>query len=579
MKKMICLFVMLLSLMMFAQTNIMRLPSGGNKRSKMLSSAQKMEIQGQFDIAEEIYRNMLNDYPNDLMVITRLFNILMRTSRLDQAEELLNKYKNVFSSEKRTEMEVRVNLQKGNLVEAESMALKELKKSNYKLSLVNALGSLFSAYRDDEFAIDMYEKARSMNKNPNLYIIQLATAYQNANKPEKAVKEVLRYASNKNQRYTMLRTLRSILDSDITHMRIIEKEVRKLKTEISADLLTDLYNHVHDYESALNEVKKLSEDKIDNFIRQQMQLKNWDVARKGYAHLLDSTSGFVERAEIRLDIARVDVSRGEYFTAYEDMKLLYNDLQKKSYRTRRKNLKFESAVILAELERNLNHDFDKMLEYLNFAKKSTNNVFQKNQVVMELMKHYLINGSQEDYKKQKKQLRLHASNTSQVIELNFLEIQKNLLEDKVEKADTLLADVIITYPSGEEVNNVLMLSNAVRNIKSAEKKKFWEVYSLYNNAYPDSAVSECIRVYKDKGDDVFLLYGLYWAFDSGQSEKINEIRDFEIKNEILSGYVQVLLNHFRSEVPSNQDFIKEQAGSEFSPLLRYYVLKGQVNNH
>ncbi len=579
MRKLIYLIAVLIPVMLSAQGNMIRLPSGSNKRSKMLSSAQKMEIQGQYDVAEEIYRNMLSDYPNDIMAINRLFNILMRTSRLVEAEEVLNKHKNVIPEDKRTDMQVRLYLQKGEVDSAEKLALYALNKSNFKVGLANSMGSLFTAYKDDEFAIKIYEKTRAIRENPKLYIVQLATAYQNVNKPGKAIKEILKYSENRNQRYSMLRLLRMVLDADITQMRTIEKEVGRLKTEISADIMTELYNHVHDYESALKEVKKLPADKIYNFIRQQMQLKNWEVARKGYVYLLDSINGFVEKAEIRLDIARVDISRGEFRLAYNDMNLLFSDLQKKKYRTRRKNLKFETAVILAELERNLNHDFSKMLEYLNFALKSTNNMFQRNQVVMELMKHYLINGSMEDYEKQKNMLKLNASNDTQKIELNFLEVQKFLLEGETEKADTILAEVIVTYPSGESVNDFLMLSNAIKNVKPENKGKFWELYTLYNNAYADSAVSECVRLFKEKNDDVFLVYGLYWAFESGQNGKINQIINMKHENEILSGYAQVLLNHFSSEVQSNEEFIKEKADSEFSPLLRYYVLKRKVQNN
>ena len=574
MKKILYIVLVLLPVLLSAQGNMIRLPSGGSdRRSKMLSSAQRLEIQGQFDLAAEIYSNMLRDYPNDVMIVTRLFSVLIRTAKLDEAENLLKKHESTLPVDKKTEMRVRLFLQRGNIEDAENIALEALKKNNYKNSLSNVLGSLFAAFKDDEFAIKIYEKTREVRKSPKLYIVQLATAYQNVNKPEKAIKEILKYAENKHQRYTMLRLLRSIIDSDITLLEDINKSLRSLDKDVAADIMTELYIHVKDYESALKEVKKLTVDRIGNFIRQQMQLKNWDVAREGYVFLKDSAGSFVEKAELRLDIARVDLNRHEYQLAYDDMTKLHEELLAKKYPTRRKNLKFESSVILAELERNLNHDFPKMIDYLVSAKKSTNNVFQRNQVTMELMKHYLFNNNKDEYEKYKKMLRINNSNSSQTLQFEYLEIQRNLMEGFVEKADTILADVIINYPSEKGVNDLLMLSNAMKNVSAGSKDKFWSIFALYNNAYPDSAVKECISEFKKSKDDVFLLYGLFWAFESDQSDKISEFKEIELENEILSGFAQSIYNKFDEQITDNEDFITENPDNAFTPLLRYYVLR------
>ncbi len=197
-----------------------------------LREALNLEQQGNSIEAEKSYKQLLENFPHNRQVISRLIYLYMRTNNLDSLEKFLEDEKDFLASNYYEITRIELLIKKNQLDEARKIVEELLKDAKVNISTLRQVAQVYQRYHLYDDAVGLYLKARKESKNSIIFAQELATVYQLQERSYDAMNEYLNILDDKtykNVRYRLEKL-------DLSYEEIIIALEERFEQEPSVEL-------------------------------------------------------------------------------------------------------------------------------------------------------------------------------------------------------------------------------------------------------------------------------------------------------------------------------------------------------
>jgi len=297
-----------------------------NEKEILKKQASSMISRRQYEQANRIYEKIMEDYPVDASTAELFITNLMRMSKFDQAEEKLIQYNSILPDLAIMRLKLPILLGRGNFKEARKTALAFLNNNKGNIIFYHNIAQIFSQYRQNETAIEIYEMVRNIAKDDYLYTRELAQSYNNAGSYEKAIVEYFKLLE-KQSGYSnyILNRLQTILQEDEKYIKTIKLESKDHPETNARELYALCLAAIGEFEQALLQYDELDAEKLSTFARKMKIAGNLDVAELAYKRYLKKVKSPPKSANAGIELAETLIMLNRFSDAKEILLLVYND--------------------------------------------------------------------------------------------------------------------------------------------------------------------------------------------------------------------------------------------------------------
>ncbi|MBN1326377.1 MAG: tetratricopeptide repeat protein, partial [Candidatus Cloacimonetes bacterium] len=164
-----------------------------DEKEFQLKRAQNYIFQREYTKANEIYQELLEQFPEDHEIAARLITNLIRISELDKAEQILEKYKKIFPDLQFVTTSIVLYTALGDPETAGKIASDYIEKNPGKIAAYREISVAFEKVRNYEKSIEVMLKARKSARDDYLYTRELALAYEMIEDLSNSSKEYLKH--------------------------------------------------------------------------------------------------------------------------------------------------------------------------------------------------------------------------------------------------------------------------------------------------------------------------------------------------------------------------------------------------
>ncbi len=547
--------------------------SASKQKEIMLKQAGKYDNQRQYEKAITIYETLLEDHPQDGIVIEKLIFNLLRISKLTKAEKLFEDKGQYLSELVYVKLNSSFHIIKGELKEAKKICRSFLDKSPGNINNYKIIAQLFSQYRQNEYAIEFLQDARKIANDNNLFIMEMATNYQNLKDDENAVIEYFKLLEHQ-QSYSkfILSKIKMILQENPATINNIKKAATTYSQQDALEIYALCLMELGEYGKALHEYELLAPDKLKKFADQQLKLGNHDIAVSAYNSYLKKVYESNLVADVKIMIAKILIFQEKLGEAKEILYQLYNDkeIRKGQYRYKTRANR-QCRELLAAISLMQDAPENEILKFLEEAKNYAYNQKEKHELDFQIIYYHIMT---ENYSEAKKILGtvLHREEPgSDIFKLGYFYSFQLALMEQDPAADSLLAELMINLPEHPLINDALLLAD-LKTAFAEDWIVFLDTYRLKMLHKDKEAIDKLIEIHKSSGNEKILFLAGEWAVDINDITTADTIFNTEFQDEVLKEYVVLKRAQFaeNEQVKYNisREFLKTNPQSVFSPEFR-----------
>ncbi|MCK4312257.1 MAG: tetratricopeptide repeat protein, partial [Candidatus Cloacimonetes bacterium] len=306
-----------------------------DKREVLLKQANRLVTRRQYEKAINIYESLLEDYPDDHVIVERLIVNLLRISKIEKAEKILEDKKNILSGIEYVRLKTSILLLKGEIKQAYKFCKNFLNENSRRMNYYKILANIFEQYRQYEYAIEILKQARKIANDNHLHTKELAFNYQNLKDYQNAIIEYLKLLERQKSYYNfVLNRLKKILQEDKAYITTIEKSVRKSKHKKIQEIYALCLAEIGEYEKALKEYETLDTSKLKDFGDRLVSNGNLDIAISAYETYIGKIREPYLISDVKIKLAVIYITHGQLDKAKEVLFQVYEDssIKGKKYR-------------------------------------------------------------------------------------------------------------------------------------------------------------------------------------------------------------------------------------------------------
>lgn len=546
-----------------------------NENEILKKRASSYRSRKQFEKAISLYETILKNDPNDTENIREFILILIQTSKIEKAEQLLNTYKNNMQEDLHFQLNLMILLHKAEFNEAKRLSNKILDKQIGNISNYGNVAKVFEQYRQYEIAIEIYLKARKIAGDENLYVRELANDHHALKNHKNAVREFVKLAENRNSYAAfILSRFKSMLKEDVLVIRYIKDTAGKSKNPTIKEIYALCLGEIGEYEKALKEYEGLPAQNLLKFADRMEKNGRPDIAIRAYNIFLSRSINVVENAKTKISLSNIYIQQNDLTKAEEILLELYDDKNLKSrgnrYKTRANR---QCRELLAQIYLMRNASQKEIIQYLEEAKEFT---FNKNDIsgIEYKIIHLLIMNEKNDLAKEKlKDVLKNENSGSDIFKKGYYYSFLIAVMTNDAESDSLLGELLINIPGNDVTNDALLLFQSINQVQSNEDRndllKAYRKRSLYKNS---EAIEILRSIYKrSKLEDMLFLAG-EWAIQSGYLELASEMFSHEYSKPDLQQYAALKLVEIEKDKTKKKSysrgFLQNNPQSIFSPQFR-----------
>ena len=549
----------------------------------LLKKAEVYNQRQRYEQANEIYITLLEDYSVDFTIAAKLIFNYLRVSKVEKAESVLFKYQDLFPEIEFSKTQVLVLLRKGELKKASDLSGSIIKKNKGNVSLYRDLSSFFEQANQYRKAIDIMLEARKITKDDHLYAKELAFDYHKVNDLSESLVEYLKHLEkNKSNFHFVLSRIKKIMSEDRSQIKTIEKFTGNTDDKLLQEIYAISLAEVGEYDGSLEIFETLEIDRLKIFVEENMAVGNFEIAKRALKILTKKEKDPGHNADLKIQVAQIQIYQNEIDSAevtlldiYHNQKLSSNEYR---YRTQAGRICRE---MLAGISMRKQRSGEIILKYLEEAKDHTFNQKDKKEIELTII-HFLI--MNENYDLSRKKMESILQNEDQSTDIYKLSNYYSFLIATMQNdnaADSLLGELVISFPSNELTNDALFLSYFLANFDPQNRESFLEAYREKMLLKNDRAIELLSLLYnKSKFEEILFLCG-EWAMQNEQYEKAKEIFSFEYEDELFSEYAQLKLAGLSKKEEKERivtGFLTTNPQSVFSPEFRKLLNSKEIEN-
>lgn len=564
----------------------------------LLNQARRMEARRDYEEALRLYKDMLQDYPQDEEVLERLLNVYISTHRHQDAKELLQENKNAFSSDNYIKNKIVLMGELGNIDAAYKIGLDYLNDNRTRVNLYHELALVYERIRQYESAVEILNKGRTQAGDEYIFAVDLARNYQRVNELEKAITEYIKHLSkNTGFLYFVTNHIKSILENDkqmIGHLRsLLSDSDNKVLLEMYALALT----HLELYGEAFEVYRRISLEKLIEFADEIMAKGEYKIASKAYQEFYNNVDDPVERAQVKLKIVTIQIVKGELSEALQILIDLTEEEALKDRRYRyRTRINREIREMLADVAIRMGKPEEDVIYWLNEAYKFAINQNERQEIKLGKVRYYTMIENYENARNTINETLDINSSSTRIRNIGYYyQYLLELMENSV-SSDSLMAEMMINIPGDDLTNEAIFLSVMMREIRPDNKDFFLAAYREKNLYQDEKALfillKSLISTQEERIEDIdpsnildfvdedtiyedeeILIIAAQWADNFGNHDLAKQLYSYKYNNDALLGYATLKLSELQKNDKRNYQstlttFLSANPQNIFAPQLR-----------
>lgn len=274
-------------------------PAFGQKPSENIALARQYLKEKEYDKALPFFKTEYDRAPFDKKVYDEYLDALLLAAKYDDAEALVQ----YMTKIRREDPVIIVDL--GRVYEASGKKKKAEEQFEQVLAKVSGedfrtrqLADAFTRLNRNDYAIKVYERARTMLQNPYVYATELGLLYSKEGNTEESVKAMMdQLVVQPNALDDVKSALLQITGEDEKKKAIVQKQITKRITlqpdnPYWVELLTWVSIQKGDYQGAYQQItaldKKLKEegDRVIGFSKTAAAANQYAIALEGYKYVM-----------------------------------------------------------------------------------------------------------------------------------------------------------------------------------------------------------------------------------------------------------------------------------------------------
>ena len=541
-----------------------------NEKEILKKQASSYISRRQYERANSIYEQILQDYPNDSATAELYITNLLRISKFEQAEEKLTQYSSILLDIIYVKLKLPIYMGKGELKQARKIAFDLLNENKGNVVYYQNIAAIFAQYRQNEIAIEIYELVRQVTNDEYLYARELAQSYYNAGKFNDSIKEYFKLLE-KQSGYSnyILNRLQSILQEDAKYIKAIKSESKDHSDSKARELYALCLAGIGEYETALLQYDQLDVEKLSFFARKMKLAGNLNVAEMGFRQYLKKIYDPPKKANARIELSETLILMGKFTDAKVILLEVYNDEQIKNkkfkYRTKANR---QCRELLAELVLREKGNEEEVIAYLEEAKQYTFNQIEQNEIEFKIINLLMLIENYDESKMKLTNLIRSEEPGTDTFKKGYLYSYLLAVFQKDAIADSLLGEIIINLPDDEAANDALFLANIIPELKVESVDDFLAAYRSKLIFRDEEAIALLQNIYDASKNEEMLFLAGEWARETGLLDLAESIFSHKYSSEIIGEYAVLQLAEITADANMKTEFLLNNPQSVFSPHFR-----------
>jgi tetratricopeptide (TPR) repeat protein len=509
-----------------------------------LQQADAFIRQKQFDRAEAIYKNLLNEVPHNVNVIQHLVQFYLSQNEFDKLQILLESEKSYLDPEFVSLIQIEIDLKKGEIDTAEKKVEELIKNNPDDQNLYRTIAITYTRYAHFDHAIQIYKQARKRFESPTLYAQELALLYEYQMNFEAAIDEYLNILDKHSYSFVKYRLEQLDVENELI-VQAIQKRLEYSENIEMKSLVGEFLLRGKKYESAFEVFKELGIDYLMKFAEICEKQGLLSLSIDAYQEILGREPDFKMQLLVYERIGELYRTLHDELSAYnaymQILELYEQNPKMTSYQVMQRALSN-----LAELEIILNNDTEKSREFLQQAQGFARSQSDRLNLSILLSDSYL---SDKEYDK------------AIEIYLSILENQRipkdiryqtkyklylgYLYANDTEKADSVFQDVLTHEQESNYLNDMVSIKTFLQKLTNTQQdtviqflgsmisnrdtKEVEELYNMLVSSISDS--TQIILIQKEMADFYYSNFEYSKAIEL--YETLSQIPNESIYDEYL----------------------------------------------
>lgn len=541
-----------------------------DEKQILMQQANQMMVQRQYPQAEELFLQILEKFPNDQTSILQLAFMYLNISADLKAEEHIKKYQRQIPDKTFTELRIQVLVLQGKLEEANALADSYLALYGSASNAYHMVAGYFTRRAAYDSAIRIYNLARQRHGD-SIFALELANAAMQSQQYRLALEEYLRFmATQANSNLFVKNQIINIVKEDstmITHFQQTIPADNQIILEIYASSLSAINRPAE----ALAIYQQLPSTYLRDFAVEQMRQENFDLARRAYRILAESSSVDHQRLSYKLDIARIYYNQAEYDSAEAVLTdLLADAFWGKNTQNKRNPLYVNIRKLYAQNALANGNDTDTVRTWL----AETRQYATQNQEIQDLeLEQARLAILSRDFEVAERSLK--SVNIPQLLDYrDYLRFMEAFLKKDSPMADSLMNEYIIRHPASQYANDIIYLNMLALAMNETQLGEFGEAVRLLQLFQPEG-IDILATLYEETKDEELAILAIEWALGLDETQKAELLLAIEFQDELAGEYAKMLslalMQDRDAEIDLAKEFLKVKPNSIFSPRFRQVI--------
>lgn len=541
-----------------------------DEKQILMQQANQMMVQRQYPQAEELFLQILEKFPNDQTSILQLAFMYLNISADLKAEEHIKKYQRQIPDKTFTELRIQVLVLQGKLEEANALADSYLALYGSASNAYHMVAGYFTRRAAYDSAIRIYYLARQRHGD-SIFALELANAAMQSQQYRLALEEYLRFmATQANSNLFVKNQIINIVKEDstmITHFQ----QTMPVDNQIILEIYASSLSAINRPAEALAIYQQLPSTYLRDFAVEQMRQENFDLARRAYRILAESSSVDHQRLSYKLDIARIYYNQADYDSAETVLTdLLADAFWGKNTQNKRNPLYVNIRKLYAQNALANGDDTDTVRTWL----AETRQYATQNQEIQDLeLEQARLAILSRDFEVAERSLK--SVNIPQLLDYrDYLRFMEAFLKKDSPMADSLMNEYIIRHPASQYANDIIYLNMLALAMNETQLGEFGEAVRLLQLFQPEG-IDILATLYEETKDEELAILAIEWALGLDETQKAELLLAIEFQDELAGEYAKMLslalMQDRDAEIDLAREFLKVKPNSIFSPRFRQVI--------
>ncbi len=556
-----------------------------------LREALNFEQQGNSVEAERLYKQLLENFPHNRQVSSRLIYMYMRTNNLDSLEKFLEDEKDYLASNYYEIIRIELLIKKNQLDEARKIVEELLREAKVNISTLRQVAQVYQRYHLYDDAVELYLKARKESNNSIIFAQELAAVYQLQERSHDAMNEYLNILDDKTYNNVRYRLEKLELSNEEIIVALEERFKQESSIELQ-ELIGEFYILSGQYQRAFETYVTLGNDALIKLTTIAEKQELYDLAIQCLSAVLIVTEDIQTILYLENKIGELYYKLSDHAKAYEYyIKVI--DLFQNTKASLPPMLIFTAYKNLAYIELFEYQNSVQAQEYLEKALNYTGASSEKADLSILLSQCYLRQGNyqqSEDILNQVIENRLYTTEMKERAKLK--QVETALLKGDFSYADSLSLEFFAHDYESTSINDVAAMYRTIQkelNLKKADDEVRNTALSFLRDMYfkkNGSLIEDIERLSAALQDSTVISYLTLQVadhyYDLGESalavELYKEILNTE--DSPYKEYVYYMIANSLSQLDLNEDaliyytdYLLEFPQGTFAPEIRLRMKK------